>query len=61
VAVLDPDIVLRVDTGPNGGSRELRGAATVARQALGFARIGLDIRPALINGRLRLLDLTMLD
>jgi RNA polymerase sigma-70 factor (ECF subfamily) len=30
--------------------QELRGAAAVAGQALGFARLGLDYRPALING-----------
>jgi RNA polymerase sigma factor (sigma-70 family) len=50
VAVLDPDVVLRQDLGPVGGSRELRGAVAVARQAHGYSRIGLDIRPALING-----------
>ncbi len=50
VAVLDPDVVLRQDFGPVGGSREMRGAAAVAGRALGYARIGLDIRPALING-----------
>jgi RNA polymerase sigma factor (sigma-70 family) len=50
VAVLDPDVVLRQDFGPVGGSREMRGAAAVAGQALGYAQIGLDIRPALING-----------
>ena len=50
VAVLDPDVVLRADLGPVGGSREMRGAAAVAGQALSYARIGLDIRPALING-----------
>ena len=38
------------DFGPVGGSREVRGAAAVAGQALGYAQIGLDIRPALING-----------
>jgi RNA polymerase sigma factor (sigma-70 family) len=48
VAVLDPDVVLRQDFGPVGGSREMRGAAAVAGQALGYAH--LDIRPALING-----------
>jgi hypothetical protein len=32
------------------GSRETRGAAAVARQALGYAQLGLDMRPALING-----------
>jgi RNA polymerase sigma factor (sigma-70 family) len=50
VALLDPDVVVRVDFGPVGGSRETRGAAAVARQALGYARLGLDMRPALING-----------
>jgi DNA-directed RNA polymerase specialized sigma24 family protein len=50
VAVLDPDVVVRQDFGPVGGSREIRGAAAAARQALGYAQIGLDIRPALING-----------
>jgi RNA polymerase sigma factor (sigma-70 family) len=50
VAVLDPDVVLRQDFGPVGGTREMRGAETVAGQAQGYARIGLDIRPALING-----------
>jgi RNA polymerase sigma-70 factor (ECF subfamily) len=50
VAVLDPDVVVRADFGPAGGSRETRGAAAVARQALGYARMGLDMRPALING-----------
>ena len=49
VAVLDPDVVLRQDLGPVR-AREIRGAAAVAGQALGYARIGLDIRPALING-----------
>src|SRR5918911_1509850 len=50
VAVLDPDVVLRQDFGPVGGSREMRGAAAVASQALSYAQIGLDVRPALING-----------
>jgi RNA polymerase sigma-70 factor (ECF subfamily) len=50
VALLDPDVVSRVDFGPVRGSRETRGAAAVARQALGYARMGLDMRPALING-----------
>jgi RNA polymerase sigma factor (sigma-70 family) len=51
VAVLDPDVVLRADLGPlAGGSREVRGAETVAGQAVGYSRIGLLLRPALING-----------
>jgi RNA polymerase sigma-70 factor (ECF subfamily) len=52
VAVLDPDIVLRADSGPvpAGVAHEVRGAENVARQALMFSRLDLDIRPALING-----------
>jgi RNA polymerase sigma-70 factor, ECF subfamily len=50
LAVLDPDVVLRADFGAAGGSQELRGAAAVAGQALAYAQLGLDIRPALING-----------
>jgi RNA polymerase sigma factor (sigma-70 family) len=50
LAVLDPDVVLRADFGAAGGAQELRGAAAVAGQALAYAQLGLDIRPALING-----------
>jgi RNA polymerase sigma factor (sigma-70 family) len=50
VAVLDPDVVLRADLGPEGGSREVRGARAVAGQALFYTRLGLDMRPVLING-----------
>src|SRR4051794_15164330 len=49
VAVLDPDVVLRVDRGP-GASREVRGAAAVAGQALTFAQLAALARPALVNG-----------
>jgi RNA polymerase sigma factor (sigma-70 family) len=50
--VLDPDVVLRADLGPlpTGGSREVRGAAKVAGQALFYSRLGLVTRPALVNG-----------
>jgi RNA polymerase sigma-70 factor (ECF subfamily) len=47
--VLDPDVVLRADFGP-GDSREVRGARMVAGQALFYARLGLDLRLALVNG-----------
>jgi RNA polymerase sigma factor (sigma-70 family) len=50
VSVLDPDVVLRADFGPERRSRELRGAEVVAGQAMSYSRIGLLIRPALING-----------
>jgi RNA polymerase sigma-70 factor (ECF subfamily) len=48
--VLDPDVVLRVDLGPAGGSREVRGAAAVAGQAQTYAQLGLLMQPVLING-----------
>jgi RNA polymerase sigma-70 factor (ECF subfamily) len=50
VVVLDPDVVVRADFGPARGLRETRGAAAVARQALGYAQLGLEMRPGLING-----------
>jgi len=50
VAVLDPDVVLRVDRGTVRGSRELRGVEAVAKQARGFARFAPLARPARING-----------
>jgi RNA polymerase sigma factor (sigma-70 family) len=53
VAVLDPDVVLRADRGaaPPGASRLLRGASTVAGQALVFGRgLAQFARPALVNG-----------
>jgi RNA polymerase sigma-70 factor (ECF subfamily) len=52
VAVLDPDVVLRADAGVvlSGMSKEVRGAATVAGQALAFGRLDLVSQPALING-----------
>jgi RNA polymerase sigma-70 factor (ECF subfamily) len=52
LAVLDPDVVLRADLGPvpTGAPREVRGAEAVASQALGFSRLSLLVRPALVNG-----------
>ena len=52
VAVLDPDVVLRADVGAvsAGASREVRGAEAVAGTALSYSRLGLLVRPALING-----------
>jgi RNA polymerase sigma factor (sigma-70 family) len=49
VAVLDPDVVLRVDMGA-AGSLEVRGADAVAGRAAIYSQLGLVIRPALING-----------
>jgi RNA polymerase sigma factor (sigma-70 family) len=50
VAVLDPDVELRADGGFTGLSQHLRGAETVASQALLWSRVDLTMRRALING-----------
>jgi RNA polymerase sigma factor (sigma-70 family) len=52
LAVLDPDVVLRIDGGAvrAGLSREVRGARTVAEQTLTFSRLSPFVRPALVNG-----------
>jgi RNA polymerase sigma-70 factor (ECF subfamily) len=52
LAVLDPDVVLRIDGGAvrAGLSREVRGAAAVAEQTLTFSRLYPFIRQALVNG-----------
>lgn len=47
VAVLDPEIVLRVDMAPF----EVRGAEQVARRAQGFSRLDLLKHPAFVNGK----------
>ena len=48
--MLDPEVVLRADLGAAGGSREVRGAEAVARQAVGYSRLDLLVHPALVNG-----------
>jgi RNA polymerase sigma-70 factor (ECF subfamily) len=52
VAVLDPDVLFRVDRGAlrTAGSREIRGARTVAEQSMRFAHLAGAARPALVNG-----------
>ena len=55
VAVLHPEVVLRIDTGAlrPAGSMELHGAEAVARQSLtGLAPVlrSVDLLPALVNG-----------
>jgi RNA polymerase sigma factor (sigma-70 family) len=51
VAVLDPDIVLRVELGAGAGAAlEVRGASEVASRAKAFSRTGIVRRPALVNG-----------
>jgi RNA polymerase sigma factor (sigma-70 family) len=49
VAMLDPDVVRREDTG-SGTIVEVRGAENVARKAMAFAQLGLVVRPVLVNG-----------
>lgn len=52
VSVLDPEVVLRADRGPDD-SVEVHGAAAVANQALTFSRLGAGggvVRRALVNG-----------
>jgi RNA polymerase sigma factor (sigma-70 family) len=48
--VLDPDVVLRRDVAPLGGSPEVHGARAVAGQALAYSRFGALMRLALVNG-----------
>jgi RNA polymerase sigma factor (sigma-70 family) len=51
VAVLDPEVVLRVGgDAAAGASIEVRGAEPVARRAQTFSRLDLLRRPALVNG-----------
>ncbi len=49
IAVLDPDVVLLADGGA-GIARVIQGAEAVARGAVAFRQLGLDVRPALVNG-----------
>jgi RNA polymerase sigma-70 factor (ECF subfamily) len=51
VAVLDPEVSLRGDFGPDPDKqRSMRGASTVARLARGYAAPEREIRPAVVNG-----------
>jgi RNA polymerase sigma factor (sigma-70 family) len=52
VAVLDPDVVSRIDAGAGAliPSGVLHGAATVARQTLAIASISAPKHPVLVNG-----------
>jgi len=59
LAVLDPDVVLRVDNGdaalPESTSRRVAGAAAVASQSLMFSSAARYARPALVNGTVGIL------
>ena len=52
VAVLDPDVVVRLDAGAGGpgAPREIHGARNWARGAIAFAALARSGRPAVIDG-----------
>lgn len=50
MAVLDPDVVLRVDGGRTGLSKHVRGSDAVATHAALWARVDLTMRRVLVNG-----------
>jgi RNA polymerase sigma factor (sigma-70 family) len=51
IALLDPDVVLRTDTGrKSGGSTTIRGAEAVARRARQSASPAARLHPARVNG-----------
>lgn len=49
LTVLNPDVVRRSDHIP-GGLQAIRGARTVAEQALMFSRLAESVQPVLVNG-----------
>jgi RNA polymerase sigma factor (sigma-70 family) len=52
LAVLDPDVLVRMDAGAPGAPREFRGAANWARGATtAFSRFAPSVQPMLIDGR----------
>ena len=57
--VLDPNVVLRVDSGPNAPGPFSRppvvGAAAVAGEASSFRNVGARLVPVIVNGALGLL------
>ncbi|MFF0435227.1 sigma-70 family RNA polymerase sigma factor [Streptomyces sp. NPDC004327] len=59
LAVLDPDVLLRVDGGvlTAAASKLVRGAEAVTAQALTFARFRHDARPVRVNGAAGLVSL----
>ena len=60
LAVLDPDVVLRADSGalPPPATQEVRGAEPVAHLAAAFSEVARYSRPALVNGTPGLLTTT---
>jgi RNA polymerase sigma-70 factor (ECF subfamily) len=52
VAVLDPDVLVHIDeaAAAPGAAREIRGAATWAKNAIAFSRGARFVRPVLVDG-----------
>jgi RNA polymerase sigma factor (sigma-70 family) len=50
VAVLDPDVVLKADFGRERGMQVIHGADAVVERAQTYARLGLHLQPAIVNG-----------
>jgi RNA polymerase sigma factor (sigma-70 family) len=52
IKVLDPDVVLRADSGPvpAPATQEVRGARAVAQLAVAFSQVAQFSRPAIVNG-----------
>lgn len=55
VRILDPDVVLRADSGAPGGLTTIRGAGAVGEGALAYAARARHARPVLVNGAAGLL------
>src|SRR3954463_13192277 len=60
IAVLDPDVVLRADSGalPPPATQEVQGARAVAELATAFSQVARFSRPALVNGTAGLVTTT---
>jgi RNA polymerase sigma-70 factor, ECF subfamily len=52
LVLLDPDVVVRVDSGslPLSGRRYVRGAVAVAREVISYASFAQFAQPAIVNG-----------
>lgn len=55
VAVLDPEVTVRIEGGAAGGVKEIRGARAWAQGAVAFARSAAFLEPAMIDGALGLI------
>ena len=60
IEVLDPDVVLRADSGPvpAPATQEVHGARAVAELAVAFSQVARFSRPALVNGTTGLVTTT---